>query len=249
MLLTEQHVFLFSITKVTVTGVRGFPTLSPSPSSSHLAGLCNWCHQVLIIRVSPAPPADLRLAAASDHCPVLLVSKKSNHQWTQMKVMVPWRLSARKPTCRQPQGSSSRIWRMPHSPVPCRWSILEREASEGNWSRAWWWHGPHTSLKDKDRKDQKRICCWGTAAVWLESLSTTTKCCFGCKTKHFNKLQGSFSRSQLHQDLSAGAENRSHNDAARHHLSMSGLLLLSPMILSNFCWPAHCLRGGEVCVC
>lgn len=85
--LWQTTIFLF-FTKVTITGVRCFSTLSPSPFISHLTGFCNRCHQVLIIRVSPAPPADLRLAAAGNHCPVPLVSNTSHHQKTRIKVEV-----------------------------------------------------------------------------------------------------------------------------------------------------------------
>lgn len=65
-------------TKIAIAGVRSFPTLSTGWCSTgtfgtHLTGLGDGCHQVLIICVPPAPPADLRLAATGDHCPVLLV--------------------------------------------------------------------------------------------------------------------------------------------------------------------------------
>lgn len=149
-------------TKITIGGVGSFPALSAGWCSTgtlgsciHLTGLGDGCHQVLIIGVPPAPPADLGLAATGDHCPVLLVPGIQGHRVSKHKrrskyqegkcsranrwkrAIVYWWLCVSKPTCRPPQGSSSRIWRKPHSPAPCQWSILEPKASAGSWSTAW----------------------------------------------------------------------------------------------------------------
>ena len=68
------------LTEVSVGGVGALPT-GPAPRGPgrgplprvHLAGLGDGGHQVLVLRVPPAPPADLWLAAAGDDRPVLLV--------------------------------------------------------------------------------------------------------------------------------------------------------------------------------
>ena len=69
------------LTKVAVRAVWAFPsglaagqglTSEPGPGV-HETGLSDGCYQVLVLCVPPAPPADLWLAAASDHRPVPLV--------------------------------------------------------------------------------------------------------------------------------------------------------------------------------
>lgn len=76
----QESPYISCFTKITIAGVGSFPALSAGwrstatlGSSIHLTGLGDGCYQVLIVCVSPAPPADLRLAATGDHCPVLLV--------------------------------------------------------------------------------------------------------------------------------------------------------------------------------
>jgi len=66
-----------SFTKITVRGVGGFPSLSTGRcalgSGVHLTGLSDGRHQVLVIRIPPAPPTNLRLAATCNHCAVPLM--------------------------------------------------------------------------------------------------------------------------------------------------------------------------------
>lgn len=73
-----HHRISRSLTEITIAGVGSFSALSAGrrPTGSlgaHLTGLGDWGDKVLIVRVPPAPPADLRLAAPGDHRPVLLV--------------------------------------------------------------------------------------------------------------------------------------------------------------------------------
>ncbi len=77
-------------TKITFTGIRSFLALSAGRCSAvsfgaHLTGLGDGRHQVFIICVPPAPPADLRLAAAGDHCPVLLVPEIQGYSISKQK--------------------------------------------------------------------------------------------------------------------------------------------------------------------
>lgn len=53
---------------ITVPGAEGAPT-GPWPWVQG-TGFSNGCDQVLVISIAPAPPADLRLAAAGNGSPV-----------------------------------------------------------------------------------------------------------------------------------------------------------------------------------
>lgn len=115
-------------TKISVAGVGGFSALSAGrgsagPLGGHLTGLCNRGHQVLVVRVPPAPPADLGLAAPGDHGPVPLVPASqisTSARFEKNATCEKWCLLAGERTCIPPLGSSSRTGRTLHSPAPCR---------------------------------------------------------------------------------------------------------------------------------
>ena len=75
-----------TLTKVAVDAVgpvsSGLACEAPAPPSAAVqpAGLGDGGDQVLVVSVSPAPPADLGLAAAGDHRPVPLVPGRERRE-------------------------------------------------------------------------------------------------------------------------------------------------------------------------
>lgn len=125
--MNQKSFFKFFFTKIAVAGVGSFSTLSAGrgsagPLGRHLTGLRNRRHQVLVVRVPPAPPADLGLTAPGDHGPVPLVP--AGHISTSARLGKQTGEKRRSAvggrTCRPPRGSSSRTGRTPRSPAPCR---------------------------------------------------------------------------------------------------------------------------------
>lgn len=70
--LTE--VGITGLAAVTAPGVRH--TAGDLHSRVQGTGFGNRCYKVLIVSVSPAPPADFRLAATCNHCSIAHVSVK-----------------------------------------------------------------------------------------------------------------------------------------------------------------------------
>ena len=70
------------LTEVGIAGLAAVAAPAVRHATGHLysgvqgTGFGNGRHEILVVRVAPAPPADLGLAAAGDHRPVAHVSAK-----------------------------------------------------------------------------------------------------------------------------------------------------------------------------
>lgn len=96
------------LTEVSVTCLTGITIPSAEGASSSPCprvqgtGFSDGRDQVLIISIAPAPPADLRLAAAGDGCPIAQVSEKTEETIMPLAFASPRDLPPR------PQGARPR---------------------------------------------------------------------------------------------------------------------------------------------
>lgn len=78
----RQQKGAYCLTEVSLTGLAAITASIVWHATRYLysrvqgTGFGNRCHKILIVSISPAPPADFRLAAACNHCPIAHMSAK-----------------------------------------------------------------------------------------------------------------------------------------------------------------------------